>query len=187
VRRYLEELDALPSQPLVAGVLASLRAAMGDTASSGGNAISMIFADLATETADVPTRAVRVTASTKAGKQHLLGLRRDAAAYSSLMALPWIATTGIGQGHRFPPICNLGLSNVPGTDVPLFLGGAKAEAMHGTTVLGHGNAVIVTVTNWVDDLAFTVTACPDAVPHSQRLATYLADELDAVEQALEGP
>lgn len=50
MRRYLEELDALPDRALVSGVLTSLRATMTDQAAAeSGNAISMLFADLATE------------------------------------------------------------------------------------------------------------------------------------------
>lgn len=38
------------------------------------------------------------------------------------------------------------------------------------------------VTSWNGQLCFTFTACSDAVPHSQRLAPYLADALAEVEQ-----
>jgi hypothetical protein len=38
--------------------------------------------------------------------------------------------------------------------------------------------------SWIDRLCFTFTACPDTIPHPQRLSVYLADELDETEKAL---
>ena len=58
MRRYLDELEALPDRPLIAGVLTSLRATLPeDAADKVGNAISMMFADLATDVDDMSTRA----------------------------------------------------------------------------------------------------------------------------------
>lgn len=185
LRRYLAELDALPGRALVAGVLTSLRATMADKAAEeSGNAISMLFADLATEVDDIPARADRVIASTRAGKEHLLGLGAHAMAYSSLMLAPFVVGNMTGTGHRLPPLQNVGLSNVPGTRVPLFHNGAEVEALHATTIVGSGGALVVTVTSWGESLCFTVTGCPDTAPHCQRLAVYLDDALLDVEAAL---
>jgi diacylglycerol O-acyltransferase / wax synthase len=184
LRRYLIELKALPDQSLVAGVLASLRGTVDKkTADNAGNVISFIFADLATDIDDIAERATRITASTRAGKRHLLGLKKDAMTYSSLMLAPFVLTTATGTGHLFP-MFNVGLSNVPGVDAPLYWNGARAEALHATTIITNGQALVVTVTSWSGSLCFTFTACPDAVPHSQRLSTYLVDALEDVEEAL---
>jgi diacylglycerol O-acyltransferase len=186
LRRYLSELEALPERSLVAGVLASLRQAMAGTpGAEAGNVISFIFADLATDTDDIGARAARVCASTRAGKEHLLGLKGNAMAYTALMLAPALLATALGQGHRIPAAHNLGLSNVPGCDVPLYYNGAEAEGIHATTIVAHGQALIITLTSWNRHLNFTFTACPDTVPHSQRLAVYLAEALPQVERALE--
>lgn len=185
MRRYLGELDALPDRSLVAGVLTSLRATMSEgAAEDAGNAISMLFADLATELDDITARAARVTASTRAGKEHLLGLQSHAMAYSSVMLAPFVVGNMTGTGHLLPPLQNVGLSNVPGTAAELFHNGAEVEALHATTIVGSGGALVVTVTSWVDSLCFTVTGCPDTAPHCQRVAVYLADALDEVEKAV---
>ncbi|MGX9672921.1 wax ester/triacylglycerol synthase family O-acyltransferase [Mycobacterium sp. HM-7] len=184
VRRYLIEHDALPDRTLVGGVLASLRATVDEAASEdAGNVISFIFADLATDIDDIDERAKRVVRSTRAGKDHLLGLNKDAMNYSSLMLLPFLATTLTGTGHLLPAF-NVGLSNVPGVDVPMYWNGALAEALHATTIITNGQALVVTVTSWNDHLCFTFTACPDAVPHSQRLSVYLVEALEDAEKAL---
>lgn len=185
MRRYLQELDELPERPLIAGVLTSLRATMSEEAAEEtGNAISMLFADLATEIDDISDRADRVIASTKAGKEHLLGLEGHAMAYSSLMLAPFVLGNMTGTGHRLPPLQNVGLSNVPGTSSTLFHNGAEVEALHATTIVGSGGALVVTVTSWGSNLCFTVTGCPDAARHCQRVAVYLGDALDEVEKAL---
>lgn len=184
VRRYLVELDALPERALVAGVLASLRATLDEAASeNAGNVISFIFADLATDIDDIGERAKRVVRSTRAGKDHLLGLNKDAMNYSSLMLLPFLTTTLTGTGHLLPAF-NVGLSNVPGVKAPMYWNGALAEALHATTIIANGQAIVVTVTSWNDQLCFTFTACPDAVPHSQRLSVYLVEALEDAEKAL---
>ena len=184
VRRYLTELNALPDRALVAGVLASLRATVDEATSEGaGNVISFIFADLATDTDNIAERAERVVRSTRAGKGHLLGLKKNAMNYSTLMLLPFVLTTITGTGHLLPAF-NVGLSNVPGVDVPMYWNGAQAEAVHATTIITNGQALVVTVTSWNDNLCFTFTACPDAIPHPQRLSVYLVDSLDETEKAL---
>jgi len=185
MRRYLSERDALPGRSLVGGVLTSLHATMeGTAAAEGGNVISFIFADLATDTDDIAERAARVRASTRAGKDHLLGLGHDAMTYSTLMLTPLIASMAVGQGHRMLPMHNIGLSNVPGIDRPAYYNGAEVEALHATTIIAHGQAAIVTVASWNGTLCFTLTSCPDSVPHPQRIAVYLGEALEQVESAL---
>ena len=184
IRRYLTELDSLPDRALVAGVLASLRGTVdARTSAETGNIISFIFADLATDTDDFTERAARVVRSTRAGKDHLLGLAKDAMSYSTLMLAPFVLTTVSGTGHLLPAF-NVGLSNVPGIGVPTYWNGAYAEALHATTIITNGQALVVTVTNWHDHLCFTFTACPDTIPHPQRLSVYLMDALGEAEKAL---
>lgn len=185
VRRYLADLDALPDRALVAGVLTSLRETMSDqSADEAGNAIGMLFADLATEIDDVAARADRVIASTRAGKQQLLGLGAQAMAYTGVILAPFAVSSMAGAGHRLPPLQSVSLSNVPGTRVPLFHNGAEVEALHATTIVASGAALVVTVTSWGDNLCFTITGCPDTAPHCQRVAVYLEDALAEVEEAL---
>lgn len=187
LRRYLLELDALPDRALIAGVLTSLRGTMDPAASErAGNAISMIFADLATEIDSIDQRAQRVVTSTRAGKDHLLGLERSASAYSSVMLAPFVLGGVTGNGHRVKPLLNIGLSNVPGISSPVFHNGAEVESLHATTIIDNGSALVITVTSWNQHLAFTITGCPDTVPRCQRISVYLADALDEVEDALIG-
>lgn len=185
LRRYLLELDALPERALIGGVLTSLRHTLDPAASErAGNAISMLFADLATDVDNVVERARRITISTRAGKEHLLGLRSSASAYSTLMLAPFVAGGMMGKGHRVKPLLNIGLSNVPGLALPVFHNGAEAESLHATTIIDNGSALVITVTSWNRHLAFTITGCPDTVPSCQRISVYLLDALEEVAHAL---
>lgn len=182
LRQYLLELDGLPDRPLVCAVVASLRQAVDkDVAEKSGNVISFIFADMATEIDDVAERARRIVRSTRAGKEHLLGLREAAMSYSSVMMLPFVVTAVTGTGHHLP-MFNVALSNVPGVNVPLYWNGARSEALHATTIITSGEALVVTVTSWDENLCLTFTACPDTIPHPQRLSVYFVDAVDEVER-----
>jgi hypothetical protein len=66
----------------------------------------------------------------------------------------------------------------------MYWNGARAEAVHATTIITNGQALILTVTSWNDNLCLTFTACQDTVPHPQRLSVYLVDALDETEKAL---
>lgn len=181
LRQYLANVDEKSESSLVAGVLTSLRTAM--ESSADGNVISMIFADLATDTDDIADRAHRVVRSTTAGKDHLLGLGRNAMSYSLMMLAPYIVANITGTGHRMP-LYNIAVSNLPGSRGPRYLHGAAAEAMHPTTIIYNGAAIVLVIISWNGKLCFTFNSCPTVVPESEKLAAYLADALANVEDAL---
>jgi hypothetical protein len=100
-----------------------------------------------------------------------------------LMLFPYIATNITGTGHR-APMYNIALSNLPGSKGPRYLHGAEAEAMHPTTIIYNGAAVIVVLTSWNGKLCFTCTACPTVVPRADEFAEYLVTATDTVEKFL---
>ena len=181
VRRYLKEIDALPTDTLVAGVLASLRPKNSDTTS--GNAIGFVFADLATDCQDPLKRAQRVKRSTHEGKTQLRNMSGlGMSAYSGLAMAPYVLSQAFGQGHLIPPMHSLAVSNLPGPTKQMYFDGARLQAMYPLTIIAHGQALLIAMISSVDQLAFSIVACPDAVPHSQRIAVYLEDALVELEQ-----
>ena len=50
----------------------------------------------------------------------------------------------------------------------------------------HGQALNITCQSYAGTLDFGFTGCRDTLPHLQRLAVYMADELEALEEALAG-
>lgn len=184
LRRYLSELDSLPEQEsLVAGVLANLRAK--DDPNPTGNSIGLIFADLATDEADPVKRAKRIHGSMEHGKAHMRrmsGLGR--AIYSGLVSGPGNMLAIMGLSESIPPSHSLFVTNVPGPKKPMYFGGAKLKELYPFTIILHGQALLVGVVSLPDKMCFSVVACPDSLPSSQRLAVLLPEVLLELEAAV---
>jgi hypothetical protein len=88
---------------------------------------------------------------------------------------PYILQLVTGLGGRLQPVFNLTISNVPGPDRPLYLNGARLEAMYPMSLLSHGQALNVTCLSYNGRLNFGITGCRDTLPHMQRLAVYTGE------------
>jgi diacylglycerol O-acyltransferase len=180
IRRYLIELGELPTKPLVAGVPVSIPAPEGSGADS---TISMMLVELATDEPDAGARLARIAASSAAAKAHFTAIPANARAdYSALMMLPHIvrqlSPTAV---RRTRPMFNLVISNVPGPQEPLYLGGSRLDALYPFSLLFNGEALNITVLSYDGRLHFGFTGCRTALPHVQNLALYLAEAVDELE------
>ncbi len=186
LRHYLIELDALPSQSLVAMVPVSLKLKEAGTASAaGGNAVGSIMVRLATDEADPAARLRVIHESVNSGKSAL----------SEMTPAQIVAMSGIGvsptvllpvlrmQGISRPPF-NLVISNVPGPRKVLYMNGARLDGMYPLSIPMNGQALNITCTSYDGKMAFGLTGCRRTVPRLQRLLTHLEDELTALEEAV---
>ena len=184
LRRFLKELNVLPKQSLTAGLPVSVRP-QGDE--ELGTAISFILADLATNVADPLKRLKSIHASTLRAKEHLQSLPKAGLNnYTMIFMAPYILGMLTGAAGRTKPMFNLAISNVPGPDQPMYLAGAKLEAMYPVSVLQHGQALNITCVSYAGSLNFGYTGCRDTLPHMQRLAVYTGEALDELEAAVAG-
>jgi hypothetical protein len=87
-----------------------------------------------------------------------------------------------GLLYRLPPF-NLTISNVPGPNVPVYLGGAKLLAEYPVSVITDGQGLNITVVGYLGRLHFGLIACRELVPDVDVLAGYLSDELDILAEA----
>jgi len=183
LRRWLTDHDALPELPLVAMIPVSVR----DPASQGamGNKVSAMLATLPTH-ADDPGGRLRIahaaTAIAKARQaaipQGLVDQITDFAPPAlTARAARVVFATGLLQ--RLPPF-NLVISNIPGPNVPVYLGGAKLLAQYPLSVLTDGLGLNITVIGYLGQLHFGLTSCRELVPDIDTLAGYLADELEVL-------
>ncbi|HET8882678.1 MAG TPA: wax ester/triacylglycerol synthase family O-acyltransferase [Solimonas sp.] len=182
LRRHLLASDALPAAPLTAGVPMSLRAD-GDDAS--GNAVGFVWASLATDVDDPRARIAAIRASIGAWKQHLQSL--DAAArlpFATLTFTPAVVALVSGFGAQLPPPMNVIISNVPGPERHLYLGGARLEAMYPVSIPVQGLALNITCVSYAGTLNVGFTGSRDRLPHLQRLAVYARDALDELDAAI---
>lgn len=185
LRRYLAELDELPSKPLVAFVPVNVRPRDDP---GGGVAVGAMLASLGTHLADPVARLQAVSASTSQAKRNLEGMSRNAMlAYSAALMAPFTLQSLTAMGrvpNPMPVTFNVTISNVPGPPAPLYFRGARMEAAYPMSIPGHGLALNITIQSYADTLDFGFIGCRDTVPSLQRLAVHTGDALAELEAAL---
>lgn len=180
IRRYLEEITALPEKALIANLPVSVRPKDDD---GEGNAISTILVSLGTDIPDVKARFEHIRESALAAKEHLQAMPRAAINnYTMLLMAPFMIGQVAGLTSIKRPMFNVVISNVPGFKNPLYLNGAELDALYPVSLIFDGQALNITVFTYVDKLAFSFTADRASLPHVQRLSVYTGEALDEMEQ-----
>jgi len=185
LRRLLSEQGALPDKPMTAMIPVNVRPKDDP---GGGNAVGAVLASLATDVADPVLRLEAIIASTRRAKEQLQGMSKSAILqYSGLLMTPTLLSQLPGAVGRVRPAFNVVISNVPGSDVPLYFRGWRAEALYPLSIPFHGQGLNITVNSYSGMLDFGFIGCRDALPHLQRLAVYGAEALEDLEtlEALE--
>lgn len=173
LRRYLIQKDALPTKPLIAFVPISLR----QDASGGGNRLSFLLANLATDKSCATTRLQHIHASTQDAKQRFLGMN-----YAQIMAysLATYGAFGLNLMTALSPTnqaFNLIISNIPGGSEALYLGEAALTELYPASVLFDGQALNITFANYAKKIDIGLTVCPKTLTDSNKLLGYMQDEL----------
>nr|WP_253945462.1 wax ester/triacylglycerol synthase family O-acyltransferase [Nocardioides sp. zg-DK7169] len=186
VRRYLLDLDALPSAPLVAMVPVGLRARESQLGSvEGGNAVGSVMCRLGTDLADPADRLETIHRSMRAGKESL----------ASMTPLQVVAMSALGQIPAIlPPLLrmqgivrspyNLIISNVPGPRTTHYWNGARLDSTYPLSIPINGMALNITCTSYAETMCFGLTGCRRTVPSLQSILGHLDAELDALELAV---
>ena len=187
LRRWLIEHDALPTVPLVAMIPVSVR----DEASKGalGNKVSAMLASLPTHLDDPVQRLTVVHEATKIAKSQQAAIPQGLVDEISDFYPPALTARAArvvfatGLLHRLPPF-NVVISNVPGPNVPVYLGGAQLLAQYPMSVITEGQGLNITLVGYLGQLHFGLVACRELVPDIDALAGYLTDELTVLEEAV---
>jgi WS/DGAT/MGAT family acyltransferase len=183
LRSYLLELNALPTEPLIAMVPVAVRA-KDDT--GGGNSIGAILANLATDVEAADERLVHIIEGTKHAKQQLQGMSKAAIIqYSAMLIAPSMLQMIPQTAGHIKPTFNVVISNVPGPDHPLYFRGARLEAAYPMSIPLHGQALNITCNSYDGQVCFGFTGCRDTLPHLQRLAVYCGEAMDDLERAFQ--
>jgi diacylglycerol O-acyltransferase / wax synthase len=181
LRHWLIDHDALPDVPLVAMIPVSVR----DEASKSklGNRVSSMFASLPTHLDDPVARLNAVREATKVAKAQQAaippGLVENVSDFAPPALVARAARVAFATGllRRIPPF-NLVISNVPGPNVDLYLGGAKVVANYPVSVVMDGQGFNITVTSNSGQMHFGLISCRELVPDIDVIAGYLVEELD---------
>jgi WS/DGAT/MGAT family acyltransferase len=182
LRRYLDELDALPEAGLVAGTPISVR--VGD-ADDANNAFTIATMKLYSDIADPLERIRAIHRSSTLTKRKLDGLPKAVAEnYGALFMGPFILQNLLGLGGRLKPPYNVIISNVPGPTETQYLAGSKLEAMYPFALLYHGMGLFIASLSISGKMGLGFIGDRDALPSLQRLAVYTGEALDELEAAV---
>ena len=188
LRNFLLGGDELPSKPLVGVVPVSVRA---DDAPElhGSNKVSSMFVQLPADIDDPIERLLTIHEGTKGAKEEHNALGADTLLNWAEHATPNVFANAarlysrmkLADRHR--PIANLVISNVPGPDFPLYLGGAELQAGFPLGPVMDGMGVNITIMSYRGVLYWGIMACPETIPRLWNLA---ADIPLALDELLEG-
>ena len=187
LRRYLQERDELPADPLVAAVPVSVHPTAAHR--RGANNVSAMFVSLPCGTDDPKDRVDIIRSGTKGAKSEHNALGADVLLNWAEHATPNVfsaaarAYTRLRLAEHHRPIHSLVISNVPGPDFPLYLGGAELVAGFPLGPVMDGAGLNVTVMSYRGVLNWGLMACAETVPGVASIATAIPVALDELRLA----
>ena len=168
LRSWLDELDDLPAAPLVAAVPLSVRTRQ--QRGTYGNRIAMMMTAMATDEAD-PVRRLQATRSSmdavKARHRTVPAtILQDANTFIPpvLLARAARASAFFAASMSREATANLIMSNVPGPREPMYLAGARWEAIYPASAIFHGIGLNVTAASYLGGVNWGAVGDPGQVP-----------------------
>jgi WS/DGAT/MGAT family acyltransferase len=187
MRRWLLRRGQLPAVPLVGQIPVSTRAP--EERRSWGNRVTAIYVAVHAEIGDAMERLRATQRATQAAKAELEDTR--GARLSDWLELfpPFVSQlvfsrlpTWMKRWGR-PSLASLTISNVPGPREPLFYGGSRLAAFYSVGPVLEGIGLNVTVWSYVDQLAFGVLTCRNAVSDPWELTADIRASLEELAKA----
>jgi WS/DGAT/MGAT family acyltransferase len=189
LRRYLKAQGELPADSLAASVPVSTR---DEEDKEFTNRIANMVVTLATDVEDPVERLLAIANASKRSKELTQAVRaREIQAMGdtappALLNLAFRMMTSVFL-EALPLPFNLIVSNVPGPPIPLFVAGAKLEAMYPLSLLQPGNGLNITVMSYLDHIDFGFTVDPELIPDPWYLAEGIPPALDELVAATSRP
>lgn len=177
LRKYLQELNALPDKPLIALVPMSTRRDRTDS----GNQIAFFLANLGTHLADPAERLRSIKGSVDHSKRRFGNMRPgEMLGYGLALMGPGLLNM-VAKSRPNWLAFNLIISNVPGPKAQLYWQGCKLDGMFPMSAIADGQALNISLISRHDALDFGLVACRRTLPHVQRLLDYLEEGLVQIE------
>lgn len=181
IRRYLLDMNALPTKPLIGFVPMSLRCDNSDS----GNQISFLMANLATHLDDPVKRMQLIHDSMNSGKRRFRRMNQAQVINYSAVAYAWEGLNVFTGLFPRKQAFNLIISNVPGSKKQLYWNGAPLKALYPASILVDGQALNITLASYQDKIEFCITACSKILPHVQDMLALIEEELSLLESISE--
>ena len=175
LRSWLEDRGELPDKPLLAMIPLSVRT----EAQRGtyGNRIATMLTPIPTDVAAPAERLIAAHESLRSAKQRhkAIPVRMLQDAYDfippAVFARAARVTTNVAARLPGQAPVNLIISNVPGSPNPLYLAGARLEALYPISPVAHGIGLNITVMSHAGGLNYGIVADRDTVEDAWPLAT----------------
>jgi len=188
LRRLLLSKGELPEKPLVAMTPVSVRpeAARQEM----GNLVSAMLVSLATDEADPAKRLLAIQNGARRSKtyHHAVGART---LLDYTHVLPFAITglaarlyTQLQLSRLHAPLFNVVITNVPGPQTPLYMGGARLLSNIGAGPIFDGIGLFMPVLSYAGTLSIGVTSCREILPDPEAFCGFLRESLVELEDAV---
>jgi WS/DGAT/MGAT family acyltransferase len=171
-----------PTRGRVLRVMVPVSVRSRDEATDVGNRVAPVFVDVPVGKMASTTRLRRITKATRALKESGVAVSADSLIGLGAYAPPSLHATAarlVSRGRWF----NLVVSNVPASQVPLFLAGAPLLRSYPAMPLGENCALSIACTSVGGTMAFGLTADWDAVKDLDVLARGIERAIDDLAEA----
>ncbi len=168
VCRYLEADDDLPVEPMLCAVPISMKTAAEKQEFS--NKVATMTVKLPTDIVDAERLLETIHEETEAAKREFFAVEGDL--LMGWLDLAWPAAMAVGAqafsklklANLLPSIANLVVSNMAGPPIPLYMAGARVEAIYPMGPIGEGIGLNVTVLSNMDRVDVGLLACRETLP-----------------------
>jgi WS/DGAT/MGAT family acyltransferase len=190
LRRWLEERDELPAEPLVSMVPVSVRSR--EQIGTFGNRVSTMFVPIPTDEPEPGRRLQRAHEILGSAKERHRALPAELLADASQFIPPALAaraarvTSEVLASRRLASPLNLVISNVPGPRMPLYCAGARLEHNYPVSVILDGVGLNITCLSYMDRVDFGIVCCREMVDDAWSLVRAVEDELAELDEAICG-
>ena len=181
INRYLRAMGRAPDHPVVALCPVSLHDPDSKDVTTN---VSAIFPQLGPVAAPIDRRLRAIMANTRAAKDELKGLGKDVAYAYAVVAFALSESLAIASPEALGLLpANVLISNVRGPGRPLYLNGARLEALFPVSTLIVGVGLNVTFMSYAGQVILGFTANGSALPEVESLARYAEEAFAALERA----
>ena len=181
VNRYLRAIGRVPDHPLVTICPVSLHEPGSTDVTTN---VSAIFPPLGPVSAPIDRRLSTIMANTRAAKAELKDLGKDTAYAYAVMAFALSETIAIASPEALGLLtANLLISNVRGPERPMYLNGARLEALFPVSTLIVGVGLNVTFMSYAGQVILGFTANGSSLPEVESMARYSEEAFASLERA----
>jgi WS/DGAT/MGAT family acyltransferase len=187
LRTYLLAGDELPDIPLVGVVPVSVTPDVAEL--KGSNKVSAMFVQLPCEVEDPLERLRIIHEGTAGAKEEHKALGATTLqnwaehATPNVFAVAARLYTGMKLADRHRPVANLVISNVPGPDFPLYMGGTQMLGMFPLGPVMDGMGLNITIMSYRGVLYWGLAADSRAVPRLWDIAAAIPHALTELMEA----